>query len=92
MAFQVWLPLNGNLDNQGISPLKPVQSSAPTYVNGKTGKAISTGALYLPATEVAKFYNNSAMSFCFWIYPTASGSVTTPIIGQSTMTAGDNRM
>lgn len=92
MSLQVWLPLNGNISNQGISPLTPVQSTAPTYVSGKTGKAMSTGAMYLPAAEVAKFYNNNAMSFCFWIYPTASGSTAIPIIGQSAMAAGDNRM
>lgn len=92
MALQVWLPLNGNLNNQGINKLNPVQSTAPTYVNGKIGKAMSTGAFYLPAADVAKFYNNEAMSFCFWIYPTTSGSVTVPIIGQSAMSAGDNRM
>lgn len=92
MALQVWMPLNGNLNNQGISSLNAVQSTAPTYVNGKIGKAMSTGAFYLPAAQVAKFYNNNAMSFCFWIYPTTSDSTSVPIIGQSAMSAGDNRM
>lgn len=90
MSLRVWLPLNGNLNNQGASGCNPVQSTAPTYVNGKIGKAMSTGAFYLPATEVAKFYNNNAMSWCFWIYPT--GSSGNAILGQQNMAAGNNRM
>ena len=92
MALQVWLPLNGNLNNNGCNPLTPVQTTAPTYVNGKIGKAMSTGAFYLPAAQVAKFYNNNAMSFCFWIYPTTSSSTGVPIIGQSNTAASDCRM
>ena len=90
MSLRVWLPLNGNLNNQGASGCNPVQSTAPTYVNGKIGKAMSTGAFYLPAAEVAKFYNNNAMSWCFQIYPTGSGG--NAILGQQNMAAGNNRM
>ena len=91
MALKVWMPLNGNLNQQGCSGCYVTQSTAPTYVAGKTGKAMSTGGFYLPAAEVAKFYNNEAMSFCFWLYPVGS-SGNSHIIGQSAMTAGDNRM
>lgn len=90
MSLRVWLPLNGNLNNQGASGCNPVQSTAPTYVNGKIGKAMSTGAFYLPAAEIAKFYNNNAMSWCFWIYPTGSGG--NAILGQQNMAVGNNRM
>lgn len=68
MALQCWFPLNGNLNNQGISSCNVTPTTTPVYVDGKLGKAMSTGGFYLPATEVAKFYNNNAMSFCFWIY------------------------
>ena len=68
MALRVWLPLNGNLNNQGASGCNPIQSTA----------------------EVAKFYNNNAMSWCFWIYPTGSGG--NAILGQQNMTTGNNRM
>lgn len=91
MALRVWMPLNGNLNQQGCSGCYATQSTAPTYVAGKTGKAMSTGGFYLQATEVAKFYNNEAMSFCFWLYPVGS-SGGSHIIGQSAMAAGDNRM
>ena len=91
MSLQIWLPLNGNLENKGCCPINAAtQSTAPTYVAGKLGKAMSTGAFYIPAAYVEKFYNNDAMSFAFWIYPTGSGS--SHILGQSAMAAGNNRM
>jgi hypothetical protein len=40
MALRVWLPLNGNLKNQGIDFLSV--SGTPTYSNGgKIGKGLS---------------------------------------------------
>lgn len=40
MALRVWLPLNGNLNNQGLSNIIP--SGTPTFLdNGKIGKCIS---------------------------------------------------
>lgn len=40
MALRVWLPLNGNLNNQGLSTIIP--SGTPTFLdNGKIGKCIS---------------------------------------------------
>ena len=92
MALRVWLPLNGNLNNQGISTCDPVQTETPTYVDGKIGKALNAGSFYLPASEVAKFYNNNAMSFCFWIYP-KEGSVPNPsLIGHNTQGTNGGRM
>jgi len=91
MSLRVWLPLTGHLDNQGLSGLTPVQTTAPTWVDGKLGKAMSTGALYLPANDVAKFYNNNAMSFAFWIYAVGS-SGSSVILGQRNMSVGNNRM
>lgn len=91
MSLQVWLPLISDLHNQGVSGLTPVQTTAPTWVDGKLGKAMSTGALYLPANDVAKFYNNNAMSFAFWIYAVGS-SGSGVVLGQEAMSAGNNRM
>ena len=40
MALQVWLPLNGNIRNQGLLNITPtLMGSGITYVNGKIGKA-----------------------------------------------------
>ena len=35
MALRVWLPLNGNLNNQGLSPATIEAVTTPVYVNGK---------------------------------------------------------
>lgn len=40
MALRVWLPLNGNIENKGLSTL--TSSGSPTFLdNGKMGKCIS---------------------------------------------------
>lgn len=40
MALRVWLPLNGNINNQGLSSIVP--SGTPTFLDdGKMGKCIS---------------------------------------------------
>lgn len=39
MSLLVWLPLNGNLENKGITSINT--TNTPVYVDGKMGKAIS---------------------------------------------------
>ena len=42
MSLQVWLPLNGNLHNQGLSSIDVSGTTGITYDNnGKIGKAES---------------------------------------------------
>lgn len=48
MSLQVWLPLNGNLENKGITSIST--TNTPIYVDGKMGKAINL-------TSRVKFYN-----------------------------------
>lgn len=88
MSLQVWLPLNGNVNNQGLLS-DPTISTAPTYVDGKLGKAISTGALTLTAEQTSSVLNNQAISFCFWIKIT--GTDRKMIFGNSSMSANNNR-
>ena len=38
MSLQVWLPLNGDLKNNGISNLDITAVGTSTYGNGKIGK------------------------------------------------------
>lgn len=41
MALQVWLPLNGNIINQGLMNVTPtLMGTEITYVDGKIGKAV----------------------------------------------------
>lgn len=46
MSLQVWLPLNGNLNNQGLSNCAISAITSPIYTNeGKIGKGMSSGGL-----------------------------------------------
>lgn len=47
MSLQVWLPLNGNLNNNGLLGTLTTATSATYVNNGKTGKALSVGGGYL---------------------------------------------
>jgi len=41
MALQVWLPLNGNIKNQGLSNITVTNNGATVNDNGKIGKCYS---------------------------------------------------
>lgn len=40
MSLQVWLPLNGNINNQGICDSLEVSAGTPQYIDGKMGQGI----------------------------------------------------
>ena len=92
MSLQVWLPLNGNLNNLGLASGNIVSNNI-TYENtGKIGgKSLSGGTITLPAAMVNTFYNKNHMSFAFWLYAKGT-SGSSVMIGQSPMSAGNNRM
>lgn len=66
MALRVWLPLNGNLENKGLSPAMVEAVTTPVYVDGKIGKCLSEGKIKIPAEYVGDIFNNEHMSICFW--------------------------
>ena len=66
MALRVWLPLNGNLENKGLSPAMIEAVTTPVYVDGKIGKCLSEGKIKIPAEYVGDIFNNEHMSICFW--------------------------
>lgn len=69
MSLQVWLPLNGNLNNQGLSDFNQIINTNPAYVdNGKIGKALSLGSISMPADTMQSIFKNNCFSICFWIY------------------------
>lgn len=41
MSLQVWLPLNGSIENQGICDTISISSGTPQYTTGKIGQGIS---------------------------------------------------
>lgn len=86
MALQVWLPLNGNLDNQGLSSVTVTNNGATVNNAGKIGKCYSfTEAQYTELNNVP-FSKLGNCSVCFWIY-LASNESWLPCTGGS---AGSN--
>ena len=67
MSLLYWLPLNGNINNNGISSLSPIPYATLTYDdNGKIGKCFQSGQQYisLPLESVP-----AALSICVWVKP-----------------------
>ena len=66
MALQIWLPLNGNLNNQGLGKATPDSSSTPVYKNyGKLGnQSIDLATrVYFNCPELA---NIQQWTVAFW--------------------------
>ncbi len=67
MSLMVWLPLNGNLENQGLSGVKPTISS-PVYSSGKIGQCLLLDREFdttLPSTDWD--YITNSCSFGCWV-------------------------
>lgn len=68
MSLQVWLPLNGNLDNQGISGLTFSNTSISANSNGKIGSCYDNDSYSIGgmvSNETILLGNNQSM-FC-WV-------------------------
>lgn len=68
MSLQVWLPLNGNLNNQGLSDIAVTNTGAVIDSAGKIGSCYSFGTSASNITftpDVLK--NNTETSCCFWL-------------------------
>lgn len=64
MALQVWLPLNGNLNNQGLYDTTIVNHSATVNSSGKIGSCYNFSNAYISGTYKA----TPEISFACWIY------------------------
>lgn len=66
MSLKVWLPLNGNLNNQGLSSASINSNGNFTYENGKLGKAVAfnNSTKYI---SIDKF-DTPEISISAWIY------------------------
>ena len=70
MALQVWLPLNGDLHNQGLSSVTVTNSSATVNNSGKIGKCYSfNGSSSGLAVDKCPFQGKSEFSISVWCYP-----------------------
>ena len=67
MALQVWLPLNGNLKNQGLNNVTVINNGTTINDNGKIGKCYNfIISQYLEITNLS-FRLLSNCSLCFWL-------------------------
>lgn len=65
MSLQVWLPLNGDLKNQGLSDITVTNSGATVNNNGKIGKCYYFNNKYLWGNlDYSSF--NTEFSVAFW--------------------------
>ena len=65
MALQVWLPLNGNLNNQGLSDITVTNSGATFDNNGKIGKCLKTANQSIDLKYIPDL-NNKSLSIGGW--------------------------
>ena len=78
MSLQVWLPLNGNIENHGLLGNVSVTTS-PTYADsGKIGKCLKSGRLYITASQAKSILNNKEFSFACWVYPNRDTGASPP--------------
>lgn len=70
--LQVWLPLNGNIKNQGLNQNITVTNSGATVnSSGKLGQCYNFTSSYLTLNNF-NMSSKSQMSFCFWCCPTTA--------------------
>ena len=69
MSLRVWLPLNGNLNNQGLSDVTVTNNGATIDNNGKIGKCykFGTSSSYLELSNIMKNFTTEA-SLSLWLY------------------------
>ena len=74
MSLQVWLPLNGSMENQGLLNLVPTQQGTINWVDGKIGKCLSAGTGSQVANGIS--YNSNLtnelgteFSAAIWVKP-----------------------
>lgn len=92
MSLQVWLPLNGDLKNQGLSDVQVTTPTVATFDNtGKIGKCLLYNSkVSIPATQVASIFNNEHMSIAFWYNNNGGSTSSHSICGFQGNSEGDS--
>lgn len=91
MSLRIWLPLNGDLVNQGLSNATISASTTPTYINnGKIGKALSGGRIKIDSATIGTIFNNKACSMAFWYNNSGATGSNHAICGTSGNSNGTN--
>lgn len=92
MSLKIWLPLNGNTNNQGLLDAN-LGITSTSFVDGKFGKSLQNGQVIIPAAKAAEVLNNKAITIAFWIYVNADtgSSNKSMLFGTESMGANNNR-
>lgn len=94
MALQVWLPLNGNLDNQGLSSVTVTNNGATVDNSGKIGKCYgfdgSSSYIALASTPLFNCFKGGAnpFSIAFWVYNGEASGARGVLFGDHATTGG----
>lgn len=75
MSLKIWLPLNGDLTNNGTSNVTVINSGATVNNNGKIGKCYvftSGSSNYITASPAPFSDSTTEWSFACWFKPTTS--------------------
>lgn len=69
MGLQIWLPLNGNINNQGIDNIEISNNLATVNAAGKIGSCYSfnNSTSYIDLGDISKYFDGSPFTICFWI-------------------------
>lgn len=72
MSLQVWLPLNGDLHNQGLSNVVISNNGASINTSGKIGSCYSFNGSnsYIRSNSTCLSNNDTEWSYTCWFYPT----------------------
>lgn len=72
MSLQVWLPLNGNLHNQGLADITVTNNGATVDNNGKIGKCyyFNGSSQYLQLSKSLTNLYAGDFSWAIWLKPT----------------------
>lgn len=89
MSLQVWLPLNGSLENKGINNCTITPVTTAQWSDGKFGQALSGGKIKIDAKDVPSIFSNTAMTVSFW-YNNNGGTASHSICGFNGNTEGDS--
>lgn len=74
MSLQVWLPLNGNLNNQGLSNAEIIATGATVNTSGKIGSCYSFDGsddlISVNCSDLYKTFSGGSQQFsvAFWVY------------------------
>lgn len=75
MALQVWLPLLGNLENQGLTSTTLTNTNAVVNANGKIGQCYQFSAnAYLLGTSAPLNNNTEEWSYACWLKLTSTAA------------------